>query len=64
MEYHSYKFSIYFLFSEAAPNKFSVGLLDPPFRVGMPFTIPLELQDEFNHSTKPIPDMKPVLEAR
>ncbi|XP_071804006.1 structural maintenance of chromosomes flexible hinge domain-containing protein 1-like [Asterias amurensis] len=53
------KFSI----TEAAPNKFSVGLLDPPFRVGLPFTIPLELQDEFNHSTKPIADMKPVLEA-
>ncbi|XP_022088750.1 structural maintenance of chromosomes flexible hinge domain-containing protein 1-like [Acanthaster planci] len=56
---HKIKFSI----TEAPPSKFSVGLLDPPFRVGVPFNIPLELQDEFNHSTKPVPNMKPVLEA-
>ncbi|XP_038051940.1 structural maintenance of chromosomes flexible hinge domain-containing protein 1-like [Patiria miniata] len=56
---HKIKFSI----TEAPPSKFSVGLLDPPFRVGIPFNIPLELQDEFNHCTKPVPDMRPLLEA-
>lgn len=48
---------------EGKPVKFTVGLLDPPFRVGVPFSVPLDLQDEFGHCTKPITDIKPVLEA-
>ncbi|XP_070535302.1 structural maintenance of chromosomes flexible hinge domain-containing protein 1-like [Ptychodera flava] len=52
-----------FLVTEAAPAKFSFGMMDPPFRMGEPFDIPLEIHDEFGHPTKPSGDLKPVLEA-
>ncbi|XP_029446943.1 LOW QUALITY PROTEIN: structural maintenance of chromosomes flexible hinge domain-containing protein 1 [Rhinatrema bivittatum] len=55
--------TITFKIVEGKPVKFSVGLLDPPFRVGVPFNIPLDMQDEFGHSTPPVTDIKPVLEA-
>ena len=48
---------------ECEPTKFSVGILDGPFRVGVPFSIPLEFQDEFNNATKPTTKIKPQLEA-
>ncbi|EGW05707.1 EMILIN-2, partial [Cricetulus griseus] len=48
---------------EGKPEKFSFGLLDSPFRVGVPFNIPLELQDEFGHTTQLVSDIQPVLEA-
>ncbi|KAK6490749.1 structural maintenance of chromosomes flexible hinge domain-containing protein 1 [Huso huso] len=44
-------------------EKFSVGTLDAPVRVGVPFNIPLELLDEFGHPTHPTLDIKPVLEC-
>ena len=53
-----------FFFKEGKPEKFSFGLLDPPFRTGVPFNIPLEFQDEFGHTTQLINDIQPVLEAR
>nr|AAH62946.1 SMC hinge domain containing 1 [Mus musculus] len=53
------KFSV----KEGKPEKFSFGLLDSPFRVGVPFNIPLELQDEFGHTTQLLSDIEPVLEA-
>lgn len=52
------------VFLEAEPEKFTVGLLDGPFRVGVPFQIPLEFLDEFNNPTKPTLKLKPVLQAR
>ncbi|XP_030068875.1 structural maintenance of chromosomes flexible hinge domain-containing protein 1 isoform X2 [Microcaecilia unicolor] len=55
--------TINFKIIEGKPVKFSVGLLDPPFRVGVPFNIPLDMQDEFGHSTLPVIDINPVLEA-
>uniref|UniRef100_A0A452GY34 SMC hinge domain-containing protein n=1 Tax=Gopherus agassizii TaxID=38772 RepID=A0A452GY34_9SAUR len=48
---------------EGKPEKFSVSLLDPPFRVGVPFNIPLDLQDEFGHPTQLASDIEPILEA-
>uniref|UniRef100_A0A8D2J829 Structural maintenance of chromosomes flexible hinge domain containing 1 n=1 Tax=Varanus komodoensis TaxID=61221 RepID=A0A8D2J829_VARKO len=45
------------------PYKFSIGLLDPPFRVGCPFNIPLDVQDEFGHATHLTDDIVPILEA-
>uniref|UniRef100_A0A674K2A6 Structural maintenance of chromosomes flexible hinge domain-containing protein 1 n=1 Tax=Terrapene triunguis TaxID=2587831 RepID=A0A674K2A6_9SAUR len=48
---------------EGKPEKFSVSLLDPPFRVGVPFNIPLDLQDEFGHPTQLATDIEPILEA-
>ncbi|CAM1306288.1 TMPRSS15 (predicted), partial [Pycnogonum litorale] len=52
-----------FVVVEAEPEKFSVGVLDGPFRVGVPFSIPLEFQDKFGNPTKPTSAMKPNLEA-
>ncbi|XP_041524302.1 structural maintenance of chromosomes flexible hinge domain-containing protein 1 [Microtus oregoni] len=55
--------AIKFSIKEGKPEKFSFGLLDSPFRVGVPFNIPLELQDEFGHTTQLSSDIQPVLEA-
>ncbi|XP_034339895.1 structural maintenance of chromosomes flexible hinge domain-containing protein 1 [Arvicanthis niloticus] len=55
--------AIKFSVKEGKPEKFSFGLLDSPFRVGVPFNIPLELQDEFGHTTQLLSDIEPVLEA-
>ncbi|XP_057614529.1 structural maintenance of chromosomes flexible hinge domain-containing protein 1 [Chionomys nivalis] len=55
--------AIKFSIKEGKPEKFSFGLLDSPFRVGVPFNIPLELQDEFGHTTQLSSDIDPVLEA-
>eukprot|EP00079_Xenopus_tropicalis_P016421 XP_004915276.1 PREDICTED: structural maintenance of chromosomes flexible hinge domain-containing protein 1 isoform X1 [Xenopus tropicalis] len=55
--------NIKFKIVEGKPVGFSVGVMDPPFRVGIPFNIPLSLLDEFGHSTSPVTDIKPLLEA-
>ena len=52
------------MLTEGEAEKFSVGILEGPFRIGAPFQIPLEFQDEFGHLTKPYTDNKPVIEAR
>ncbi|KAM5157298.1 structural maintenance of chromosomes flexible hinge domain-containing protein 1 [Mantella aurantiaca] len=54
---------IMFKIVEGKPFKFVLGTLDSTICVGIPFNIPLSLQDEFGHSTLPTPDLKPVLEA-
>ncbi|XP_036273622.1 structural maintenance of chromosomes flexible hinge domain-containing protein 1 isoform X3 [Pipistrellus kuhlii] len=55
--------AIKFSVKEGKPEKFSFGLLDSPFRIGVPFNIPLEFQDEFGHASQLINDIQPVLEA-
>ncbi|XP_078396761.1 structural maintenance of chromosomes flexible hinge domain-containing protein 1 [Cetorhinus maximus] len=55
----TFKFTV----TEGKPDKFTVGLLDPPFRIAVPFNIPLDLQDEFGHSTQPSSVIKPIVEA-
>ncbi|XP_061025692.1 structural maintenance of chromosomes flexible hinge domain-containing protein 1 isoform X2 [Eubalaena glacialis] len=55
--------AIKFSVKEGKPEKFSFGLLDPPFRVGVPFNIPLEFQDEFGHTSQLSTDIQPVFEA-
>ncbi|KAJ7395253.1 hypothetical protein BTVI_156751 [Pitangus sulphuratus] len=52
-----------FTIIEGKPEKFLVGLLELPFRIGVPFSIPLELQDEFGHATHLTSRMRPILEA-
>ncbi|XP_074656148.1 structural maintenance of chromosomes flexible hinge domain-containing protein 1-like [Tubulanus polymorphus] len=52
-----------FTVTEASAQKFTVGLLDGPFRIGTTFSIPLEFQDEYNHATKPDKNNKPTLHA-
>jgi len=49
---------------EADTQKFTIGFLEGPFRIGMPFQVPLEFQDAFGHVTKPDPQVMPQLEAR
>ncbi|KAK2094660.1 hypothetical protein P7K49_028398 [Saguinus oedipus] len=55
--------AIKFSVKEGKPEKFSFGLLDPPFCVGVPFNITLEFQDEFGHTSQLATDIQPVLEA-
>lgn len=50
--------------AEAAPDKFNVGYLEGPFRVGTPFQIPLDFLDKFGNATKPSSDLKPELKAK
>jgi hypothetical protein len=67
MNFLSTEFVFHFIFvfvKEGKPEKFSFGLLDLPLRVGVPFNIPLEFQDEFGHTTQLVTDIQPVLEAR
>ncbi|KAL3215065.1 hypothetical protein MRX96_006647 [Rhipicephalus microplus] len=56
-------FKIRFTVTEAAPDKFNVGYLEGPFRVGTPFQIPLDFLDKYGNSTKPSPDLRPELKA-
>ncbi|XP_071103421.1 structural maintenance of chromosomes flexible hinge domain-containing protein 1-like isoform X1 [Haliotis cracherodii] len=60
-ELPSYK--IRFTVTEAEPERFTVGLLDGPFKVGVPFQIPLEFQDKYNHPAKPPSKLKPDFTA-
>lgn len=53
---------VIFKIVEGKPFKFFVGPLDP-VQVGVPFNIPLNVQDEFGHSTLLSADMQPVLEG-
>ncbi|KAH9383739.1 hypothetical protein HPB48_025505 [Haemaphysalis longicornis] len=57
-------FRIRFTVTEASPDKFNVGYLEGPFRVGTPFQIPLDFLDKFGNATKPSPDLKPELRAK
>jgi len=57
-------FFFHLLFVEADPQKFSIGFLEGPFRIGVPFQVPLEFQDTFGHVTKPDAELTPQLEAR
>ncbi|KAM6457251.1 structural maintenance of chromosomes flexible hinge domain-containing protein 1 isoform 3-T4 [Liasis olivaceus] len=46
------------------PQMFSIGRLDSPFRIGHPFSIPLDVKDEFGNTTQLTEDIVPVLEVR
>ncbi|XP_039253574.2 structural maintenance of chromosomes flexible hinge domain-containing protein 1-like isoform X2 [Styela clava] len=52
-----------FIIREAPPSRFLVGMLESPLRIGEPFDIPLELQDEHGHPTAASDDFKPVLNS-
>ncbi|RMX48106.1 hypothetical protein pdam_00002687 [Pocillopora damicornis] len=56
---HRIKFTV----TEAHPNKFTVGMLETPLRVGVPFQIPLNLLDEFNNPSKLTEELSPILNA-
>ncbi|XP_013927766.1 PREDICTED: structural maintenance of chromosomes flexible hinge domain-containing protein 1-like, partial [Thamnophis sirtalis] len=48
---------------EGKPQKFTIGNLETPLRIGHPFNIPLDVQDEFGHTTLLTENIIPVLEA-
>ena len=54
-----------FHLTEGDIEKFAVGLLEGPFRVGVPFNIPLDMKDMHGNPAKATGlNLKPVLESR
>ncbi len=51
-------------FAEAAAVRFTIGVMDGPFRVGQPFSIPVEFYDGYGNLTKPSKETQPKLSAR
>ncbi|XP_065805083.1 structural maintenance of chromosomes flexible hinge domain-containing protein 1 [Labrus bergylta] len=59
-ELPSYKLS--FSITEGIAQKFVIGAsMSPTIHIGVPFDIPLQIKDAYDHSTPPPPDLKPVL---
>ncbi|XP_063062611.1 structural maintenance of chromosomes flexible hinge domain-containing protein 1 [Engraulis encrasicolus] len=56
-------YSLSFALKEGNADTFSVGALATPLHVGVPFSLSLELKDEFGHPAPPPPDLKPKLEC-
>ena len=56
---HKIKFTV----TEGDPVRFNIGQLEGPFRIGAPFSIPLEFTDEKRHPTKPVKDLQPEISA-
>ncbi|XP_071854423.1 structural maintenance of chromosomes flexible hinge domain-containing protein 1-like isoform X2 [Apostichopus japonicus] len=54
---------IKFTVIEGPPAKFSIGLMEGPCRIGVPFSIPLQLRDIFNHLCKPDMSLIPEVKA-
>ncbi|PIK45244.1 putative structural maintenance of chromosomes flexible hinge domain-containing protein 1, partial [Apostichopus japonicus] len=54
---------IKFTVIEGPPAKFSIGLMEGPCRIGVPFSIPLQLRDIFNHLCKPDTSLIPEVKA-
>ncbi|KAM4719101.1 LOW QUALITY PROTEIN: structural maintenance of chromosomes flexible hinge domain-containing protein 1-like [Anableps anableps] len=52
-----------FTIKEGNAESFTVGELNSPQRVGVPFNIPLQMKDCYGHPTKPPPDLQPVLQS-
>ncbi|XP_036377090.1 structural maintenance of chromosomes flexible hinge domain-containing protein 1 [Megalops cyprinoides] len=52
-----------FSIREGCPERFMVAAICTPFHVGEPFSISMELFDEFGNPARPPPDLKPVLEC-
>ena len=49
--------------TEGEAERFTVGLLEGPFKVAVPFNIPLEFQDKYRNPSKPPSKLKPTLSA-
>lgn len=50
--------------SAGSAESFTVGAVSNTLHVGVPFNIPLQIKDAYNHLTVPPPELKPVLECR
>uniref|UniRef100_A0A3B5LUP6 Structural maintenance of chromosomes flexible hinge domain containing 1 n=1 Tax=Xiphophorus couchianus TaxID=32473 RepID=A0A3B5LUP6_9TELE len=60
--YQANTFGIFVLLEGNAEN-FTIGPLNPALRIGVPFSIPMQMTDSYGHPTKPPPNLKPVLEC-
>ncbi|XP_010883741.2 structural maintenance of chromosomes flexible hinge domain-containing protein 1 [Esox lucius] len=56
-------FKLDFTITEGSAASFVVGTVNMPLHVGVPFNIPLQLQDEYGHPAPPPPNLKPILEC-
>ncbi|XP_044195403.1 structural maintenance of chromosomes flexible hinge domain-containing protein 1 isoform X1 [Thunnus albacares] len=57
----SYKLN--FTIKEGSAESFTVGAVSTTLRVGVPFDIPLQIKDRYDHLTTPPPDLEPVLKC-
>ncbi|XP_078492446.1 structural maintenance of chromosomes flexible hinge domain-containing protein 1-like isoform X3 [Ciona intestinalis] len=55
--------TINFCIQESPPYRFMVGILESPLRIGCPFDLPLDMQDDNGHSTRPTFEVDPILES-
>ncbi|XP_063768798.1 structural maintenance of chromosomes flexible hinge domain-containing protein 1 isoform X2 [Eleginops maclovinus] len=60
-ELPSYKLN--FTIKEGKAESFVFGKMNSSLRVGMPFDIPLQIKDGYDHSAVPPPDLKPLLKC-
>ncbi|KAM6971565.1 structural maintenance of chromosomes flexible hinge domain-containing protein 1 [Tautogolabrus adspersus] len=61
-ELPSYELS--FSITEGSAHKFVIGpTMSPTIHVGVPFNIPLQIKDAYDHSTPPPPHLEPVLKC-
>ncbi|KAK1885165.1 Structural maintenance of chromosomes flexible hinge domain containing protein 1 [Dissostichus eleginoides] len=60
-ELPSYKLN--FTVKEGKAESFVIGTMSSSLRVGMPFDIPLQIKDGYDHPTVPPPDLKPILKC-
>ncbi|KAF3836358.1 hypothetical protein F7725_028916, partial [Dissostichus mawsoni] len=60
-ELPSYKLN--FTVKEGKAESFFIGTMSSSLRVGMPFDIPLQIKDGYDHPTVPPPDLKPILKC-
>ncbi|KAK2859596.1 hypothetical protein Q5P01_004216 [Channa striata] len=56
-------YELKFTLKEGSAEGFVMEAPSSPLRVGVPFNIPLQMKDRYDHSTAPPPDLKPVLEC-
>ncbi|XP_031439419.1 structural maintenance of chromosomes flexible hinge domain-containing protein 1 isoform X2 [Clupea harengus] len=56
-------YTLNFTLTEGDAETFSVCGVSTPVQVGVPFSLSMELKDEFGHPARPPPDLKPKLEC-
>ncbi|KAF5895762.1 structural maintenance of chromosomes flexible hinge domain-containing protein 1, partial [Clarias magur] len=56
-------YTLNFSIKENSAAAFTVAVVPPLVQVGVPFTLPLQFTDAFNHPTQPPSDIKPQLEC-
>ncbi|KAM4719100.1 LOW QUALITY PROTEIN: structural maintenance of chromosomes flexible hinge domain-containing protein 1 [Anableps anableps] len=52
-----------FIIKEGNAENFTVGPMSSSLRVGVPFSIPMQMTDFYGHPTKPPPNLQPVLQC-